>query len=594
MPFYSDEIVSEVRSRNDIVDVVGRVAHLVKKGSNYFCCCPFHNEKTPSMSVSPSKQIYYCFGCHAGGDVISFVSRSRNITFGEAIRELAEESGVALPQKEMSTAEKRVSEDKKRVLEIYKAAAVFYVKKLFDKEGEPARRYIESRKLSVDTVKKFGIGFTGREQDGLYRHIKSLGYEDEILKKSMLFNFDEKKGPSDRFWNRVMFPIMDKNSRVIAFGGRVMGDAKPKYINSTETIIYEKNRHLFGLNYARSSRSDRLILCEGYVDVIALHQAGFDYAVASLGTALTENQARLIGNHVKEVVLSYDSDGAGINAALRAIPILKRQGLSVSVLSMAPYKDPDEFIKGLGKEEYLKRIENAEDEFDFRVRQLAAGFDLSKKRDKALFSQQVATWLGEYESRVTREIYEKDFARKYDIDLRALETEVLREGERQRIENETRQVHEEDRAARKALSRAEDGYTATARYLISWVSESPEFFNKMKNLLTPEDFPDEFSIDIAKEVFASYERLGNVSPAAILSRYEEENEQNAAAAYFAADLMIPMEEKERERAFYEACGKIKRESLSRRSAKASSENDLAAWQQCRNELAELEKLLKKK
>lgn len=594
MGFIPEDVIEEVRNRNDIVDVVGRVVHLTKKGSNYFGLCPFHNEKSPSFSVSPSKRMFYCFGCNAGGDVISFVMRTKNSTYVEAIRELAEASGVRLPEREMSEREKREAGEKKRVLDIYKAAAVFYCKKLYDpEEGLQARKYLENRKLTAETAKKFGLGFTGRDQSGLYKHLRELGYDDAIIKKSSLVVFDEKRGPSDRFWNRVMFPIMDINNKVIAFGGRVMGDAKPKYINSNETIIYEKNRHLYGLNYARSSHSKRLLLCEGYVDVISLHQAGFDYAVASLGTALTENQARLIGRHVEEVVITYDSDGAGVQAAQRAIPILKKFGLHVSILSMAPYKDPDEFIKGLGKEEYEKRIENAEDEFDFRVRKLAEGMDLSKKRDKAQFGQTVASWLSEYDSRMVREIYEKDFARRYDIDLRSLETEVVREGERLRIENEAKQANEEDKAARKTLTRTEDGFTATSRYILSWVSGSPEYYSKLKLIMEPDDFPDEFSVDVAKSVYSAFEQKGSVDPAAIIGRYTEENEQSAAASYFAADIQIPIDDREKEKAFYEAVVKIKRESLTKKKEKASADNDAAAWQQYKNELVELEKLLKK-
>ena len=287
MPYFSDDIIEEVRSRNDIVDVIGQYVHLTKKGSTYFGLCPFHNEKTGSFSVSPNKQMYYCFGCGAGGNVFTFMMQYENFTFGEAMEALADRAGVALPKQEYSAAQKREADKKQRLLEINKEAARYFYTLLRNDRGKHALAYFQKRELSEETMKKFGLGYSDQYSDDLYRYLRSKGYEDEILKESGLVTIDERRGGYDKFWNRAMFPIMDVHNKVIGFGGRVMGDGEPKYLNSPETPIFDKSRNLYGLNFARTTKKPQFLLCEGYMDVIALHQAGFDNAVASLGTALT-------------------------------------------------------------------------------------------------------------------------------------------------------------------------------------------------------------------------------------------------------------------------------------------------------------------
>ena len=336
MPYFSDDIIEEVRSRNDIVDVIGQYVHLTKKGSTYFGLCPFHNEKTGSFSVSPNKQMYYCFGCGAGGNVFTFMMQYENFTFGEAMEALADRAGVALPKQEYSAAQKREADKKQRLLEINKEAARYFYTLLRNDRGKHALAYFQKRELSEETMKKFGLGYSDQYSDDLYRYLRSKGYEDEILKESGLVTIDERRGGYDKFWNRAMFPIMDVRGKVIGFGGRVMGDGEPKYLNSRETILFDKGRNLYGLNYAKRSRSNAIILCEGYMDVISLHQAGFTNTVAPLGTAFTPNQAMLLKRYTNEVILSFDSDGAGIKAALRALPILRQNGLRGRVLSMKP------------------------------------------------------------------------------------------------------------------------------------------------------------------------------------------------------------------------------------------------------------------
>ena len=355
---YSREVIDEVISRNDIVDVISGYVKLKKNGSSYTGLCPFHNEKSPSFSVSGQRQLYHCFGCGAGGNVITFVMEYENMTFLEAVKMLGERAGVALPQTSMSEEDRKERGIRDRLLEINKIAATYYYRQLRSENGKAGLDYLKKRELSDSTINSFGLGYATQSTGNLYKLLKDKGYDDDILKESGLFTYE--RGIHEKFWNRVIFPIMDINNKVIGFGGRVMGDAKPKYLNSPETRLFDKSRNLYGLNIARTSRKPNMIICEGYMDVISMHQAGFNQAVASLGTALTPGHARLLKRYTDNVLITYDSDEAGVKAALRAIPILKEAGLSTKVINMRPYKDPDEFIKAMGAEAFQERIDNAE------------------------------------------------------------------------------------------------------------------------------------------------------------------------------------------------------------------------------------------
>ena len=405
MPLYSEDIIEEVRSRNDIVDVISQYVRLTRKGSTYFGLCPFHNEKTGSFSVSPNKQMYYCFGCHAGGNVFTFLMQYENFTFGEALEALAERAGVALPKQEYSATQRMEADKRARLLEINKEAAKYFFMLLRSERGKRAMEYFKKRELSDETIKKFGLGYSDQYSDDLYRYLRNKGYEDEILKESGLVTIDERRGGHDKFWNRAMFPIMDVHNKVIGFGGRVMGDGEPKYLNSPETKIFDKSRNLYGLNFARTTKKPQLLLCEGYMDVIALHQAGFDNALASLGTALTSGHANLLKRYTKDVYLTYDSDGAGIKAALRAIPILKEVGITTKVINMKPYKDPDEFIKALGAEAYQERIDQAENSFLFEVRILEQEYEMHDPESKTSFYNEVAKKLCGFSEKLARDNY---------------------------------------------------------------------------------------------------------------------------------------------------------------------------------------------
>ena len=410
---YSDDIIEEVRMKNDIVDVISQYVKLTRKGSSYFGLCPFHNEKTPSFSVTPSKQMYYCFGCGAGGNVYNFIMEYENYSFGEALSHLADRAGVELPKIEYSREAREKAEQRAALLEINKLAAQYFYYQLRREGGKTAYGYLTGRGLSEETIRKFGLGYSDKYSDDLYKYLKGKGYSDELLRESGLFNVDERRGMYDKFWNRVIFPIMDVNNRVIGFGGRVMGDGKPKYLNSPETKIFDKSRNLYGLNVARTTRKNYLILCEGYMDVIAMHQAGFTNAVASLGTALTSGHASLVKRYTKEVLLLYDSDGAGIRAALRAIPILREAGVTSRVVSLKPWKDPDEFIKNEGAEAFEERLNQAMDSFMFRVHIAEQEFAMDAPQGQNQFFERCAEMLLELSDELERNLYIEAIVKEY-------------------------------------------------------------------------------------------------------------------------------------------------------------------------------------
>ena len=555
--YYPDEVIEEVRSRNDIVDVISGYVKLQRKGSSYFGLCPFHNEKSPSFSVSPGKQMYYCFGCGAGGNVFTFLMEYENYSFQEAVKTLADRAGVALPEIEYSQEAKRARDEKNAVLEVNREAAKYYYYLLRTPEGAPGLEYLKKRGLTAETMQRFGLGYAGRYSDGLYRYLKKKGVSDELLKKSGLMQVNEKQGMYDKFWNRVMFPIMDLNGKVVGFGGRVMGDAKPKYLNSPETAVFDKSRNLYGLNFARSSRKKQLLLCEGYMDVISLHQAGFTNAVASLGTALTSQHASLLKRFTDEAVLTYDSDEAGIRAALRAIPLLKEAGVTAKVLHMEPYKDPDEFIKAQGAEAFQERIDQAENSFLFEISVLEKSFDMSDPEEKTKFFQAVARKISGFELEVERENYIEAITGKYQISFQGLRKMVM---------NWLMQGAPPVREAPKSGKRKEkeDGILKSQRLILTWLAEHPGLYPSVRQYIHPEDFSQELYQKAAKLLFDQLEK-GEVNPAQILSAFEDPEEQGQAAALFHADLAVETP-KEWDKALRETLAKIMDYSIKKKTA----------------------------
>ncbi|MBQ2320132.1 MAG: DNA primase [Lachnospiraceae bacterium] len=571
MPWYTEEQIEQVRSANSIVDVIGSYVRLKRTGGGYMGLCPFHNEKSPSFHVNPSRQMYKCFGCGVGGSVITFVMEYENYSFTEAIEALAQRAGIDLPKQDMTEEQKRQDGLRKTLIEINMKAASYYYAKLKSPQGKPGYDYLSSRGLTDDTIKHFGLGYAGQGGGELYRYLRHEGYSDSILKETGLFKMEE-RGVYDKFWNRVIFPIMDVNNRVIGFGGRVMGDAKPKYLNSPETKLFDKSRNLFGLNYAKLGKKDSFILCEGYMDVIALHQAGFTNAVASLGTAFTGQQANIIRRYTENVFLTYDSDEAGVKAALRAIPLMRQVGINAKIIHMEPYKDPDEFIKALGTEEFQKRIDEAENSFFFEIDVIKRSFDMNDPEQKTKFYHAMAKKLLTFEDKVQRENYIEALAAKYSIrkdDLRSL---VIRYGT-ELPERYEQDFENSDTNVRKKKSFSEEGIEYSYRLLLSWIVERTELFEKVSSIVKADDFFGEPYSEAAKLLYQQLDS-GELVPAKIINNFPDAQQQNIVAGMFQTSFKTELDIEEQEKALNELVFKIKEYSIERRTRELKDMNEL--------------------
>ena len=510
--YYGEDIVEEVRQKTDIVDLVGQYVHLKKKGSSYFGLCPFHGEKTASFSVSPGKQIFYCFGCGKAGDSIRFLMEYENLSFVEALEELAERANITLPKEEKR--DKGEEDLRYKILEINKQAALFYVKQLRSEKGKQGLAYCAKRKLSGESITHFGLGYAGKERDSLYQYCKSLGFKDRVLQESGLFSFKE-NGVYDKFFNRLIFPIMDLHNRVIGFGGRVMGDGEPKYLNSPETKLFDKSRNLFALNFSRKSRANYFILCEGYMDVISLHQWGFPEAVAALGTAFTEQQADLMKRFNSLIYLCFDSDGAGKKACKRAISILREKKLEGKVIHLSPYKDPDEFLKAEGKEAFEKRIEEAKNAFLWEVEEKKTEFDLHDPAGMQKYMESIAELLRtSFSDPVERENYLKAVAREQMLKAENLQHLVDKEEEKTQLSFGLRK-----NAGRQEKKREEKWNSPLEEEFLSVLMQRNEFVDLAKKYIEEVDFQGDF----AKEIYLKL--LSGLSAKAILDSYQNEEEK---------------------------------------------------------------------
>lgn len=571
--YYPEEIIEEVRMRNDIVDVISGYVKLQKKGSNYFGLCPFHNEKSPSFSVSPQKQMYYCFGCGAGGNVITFVMEYESYTFSEAVKMLADRAGIKLPEVEYSKEERAKADKRSTLLEINKLAANYFYYQLHQPQGKIGYDYFKRRALTDETIRRFGLGYSNKTSSDLYKYLRSKGYTDEILRDSGLVTMEE-RGTYDKFWNRVMFPIMDVNNRVIGFGGRVMGDGEPKYLNSPETMVFDKSRNLYGLNYARTSREKYMLACEGYMDVIAMHQAGFTNAVASLGTAFTAQHAMLLKRYTDQVILTYDSDGAGIKAALRAIPILKEVGISTKVLNLKPYKDPDEFIKNMGADAFRERIAQAKNSFLFEIDVLKRDYDLNDPEQKTRFYNAVARKLLEFSEALERDNYTQAVAKEHFIPYEDLRRLVNRLGNQlSGMPPKAASGQYEQREKKKKVER-EDGIRQSQRLLLTWLIERPQLFEKIEGIVGPDDFKEPLYRQVAQMVFEDHAH-GDLNPARILNHFINDEEQyKEVAALFNASLKESLNNEEQQKAFSETVLRVRKNSLDYASRNAADISEL--------------------
>ncbi len=523
--YYPEELVEEVRQKNDIVDVVSGYVRIKQKGANYVGLCPFHNEKTGSFSVSPSRQIFKCFGCGIGGNVFTFVMQYENYTFVEAMKMLAERAGIKLPEAEYDENAKKAMNKKARIMELNKDAANYFYFQLRAPQGEVGMRYFKNRELSDETMKKFALGYANVKSDDLVLYLKSKGYTDNEIVDSGVASFHEKYGLHDKFWNRVMFPIQDINNKVIGFGGRVIGEGEPKYLNSPETIVFDKSRNLYGMNFARTSRKGYLILCEGYMDVIAMHQAGFTEAVASLGTAFTGGQAAILRRYADQIILAYDSDGAGTKAALRAIDILRNYGMTGRILHLEPYKDPDEFIKNLGREAFEERIQNAEDSFRFELRMMEKGYDLKSPESKLKFRkalvEKMYTLSDQFEDikpfiELVCEIYHFG----YD----EMCSSVASYGNSSQAKMSTVRRQEETEVKRN--KKKEDPVLYNQKVLLTWLVDEPFLYAKIKDYIHVDDFSDGIYRKAAERLIQALEDGEVPNPGAIMTSLQASEETN--------------------------------------------------------------------
>ncbi len=556
MSFYSQDLVEEIRARSDIVDVISSYIKLQRKGSNYVGVCPFHNDRNPSMSVNQPRQIYHCFSCGAGGDVFKFVMEYENLTFPEAMKVLAERAGISLPKRETSKEARQQADIKAQIMEMNKLAAKFYYYTLRQPAGKVGLDYLLRRQLSQETIRRFGLGYADQYSNSLYQYLKNKGYSDQLLKESGLVQADEKRGMYDKFWNRVIFPIMDIRNRVIGFGGRVMGDGKPKYLNSPETKVFDKSRNLYGLHLARLSRKPNIILCEGYMDVIAMHQAGFPQAVASLGTAFTVQQSAILKRYTNEVLLTYDNDEAGVRAALRAIPILRDAGLSAKIINMEPYKDPDEFIKAMGAESFQKRIDEAESSFSFELRTMERQYDFEEPESKTAFYKALSEKLLTYEQGIERNNYIQAAAKRYHLGYEELSDMVNRIGKH--LGGLTRAP-----APTKPISqrkRPEDLSLRSQRLLITFMSSEERMFLAVRRYVEPEEFTDPLCRKVA-ELLEEQQKKGHLNPAALFQYFtEEEDQQNLSAMLHGTPLALSGKEEEK-KALQETILRVKQSSI---------------------------------
>lgn len=517
---YSEELIEEIKNSNDIVDVISQYVNLKRSGRNFFGLCPFHKERSPSFSVSPDKQIFHCFGCGAGGNVIHFISKIENADFKEAIGILANRAGIELPTLN-NYEDNKTALLKSKVYEINQIAAEFYHQNLYKPTSKIGQEYIKKRKLDNRTLKSFLIGYSGNF-DELYRILKQKGFtEEEILASSLVNKTDDGKY-IDRFRKRVMFPIQDTRNKVIAFGGRVTDDSKPKYINSPENIVYSKGRHLFGLNVAKRGELKNIIIVEGYMDAISLYQRGITNVVASLGTALTEAQGRLLRRYSERVTIGYDSDGAGQAATLRGLEILQNIGCDVRILQISGAKDPDEYVIKYGPERFLKCVEQAISLVEFKVKMLKQSLNLDNINDKIKFLNQVAKILSNVTNSIERELYVEKIANEYNVSKEAIYGEVNKLIYAKNTGEKTLEKPIVKKEIKKEKQEIDSSTTKRENLIIYLLINYPqESYKKIKSVISENDMKLEENQKILKKMYEEIEK-GNIN-IDILNYFEEQN-----------------------------------------------------------------------
>ena len=511
MVMYENSLIDEIKANTDIVEIISGYVALKRKGSNYFGLCPFHNEKSPSFSVSQNKQIFHCFGCGAGGDAIGFLKKIENISFGEAVEMLAEKANITLPKLETSEEDKKRMLLQEKVLKVNEAAALFFHENLYKPNAKPAQEYVKKRKLDNNTLKKFQIGYSGNYDD-LYKELKKQGFNDEEMLESRLIIKSKNGALIDAFRSRLMFPIKDVKDRVIAFGGRALDDSKPKYINSPDTVLYSKGRNLFALNIAKKTDKDYLIMVEGYMDAISLHQRGIDNAIASLGTALTERQGRLLKRYKSKIIIGYDSDGAGQDATMRGLEILQNLGFDIRVLQLEGAKDPDEFVIKYGSGKFNLYVQNAISLVEFKVKKIKEKFNLNQANDKIKFLNEISNILLKVDNDIEKEVYIDKISKNHNISKEAIYAQLnklsLSNSIGQKVLERKVPVKSFDIKTKKENN---DAKTARENLLIMLlINNGQVVYERVKDEISPNDFKDERNKKIAEVLYEELEK-GDIS-----------------------------------------------------------------------------------
>lgn len=536
MARYSDEVINDVRQSNDIVDVISQYVHLKRSGRNFFGLCPFHNEKSPSFSVSPDKQIFHCFGCGVGGNVFSFITQIEGINFVEAVQMLAERANIQLPTLQDNGDSQR-EELKAKVYKVNEFTAEFYHQNLYKPQAKIAQEYVKKRQLSNETLKSFKIGFSGKF-DELYQELKKQGFGEREILESGLVNKNERGQYIDRYRNRLMFPICDARGKVIAFGGRVLDDSKPKYINSPENVVYSKGRNLFGLNVAKKGDLKRILIVEGYMDVISLHQRGITNVVAPLGTALTEQQGWLLRKNSEQIILSFDSDEAGLKAKLRALDILQNMGCDLRILQMEGAKDPDEYIIKYGNARFNNLVDKALSIIEFKVKILKKDLNLENTNDKIKFLNEIAKLISNVNNTIEREVYIEKIAKEYDISKEAIYAEVnkltYKNVKTEKVLEKPKPVVTHIKREKKVISEAVKRRENTVISLL--LMGDLNIFEILRQNIKVENFQDEVNKKIAQKLYEEFEK-GNSNINAIIDNLEQD-EQNQITMIMSEDYEI--------------------------------------------------------
>lgn len=533
---YSDELIDEIRSKNDIVDIISQYVVLKRSGRNFFGLCPFHKEKSPSFSVSPDKQIFHCFGCGVGGNVFHFVEKIENLGFIESLEMLADRAGINLPTISNSVDDKLLKL-KSKVYDINAETAKFYHENLYKPTSKEAQNYIKKRKLDNRTLKNFLIGYSGNFNE-LYVHLKSKGFTDEEILTSGLVNKNDNGKFIDRFRRRLMFPIQDTRNRVIAFGGRVLDDSKPKYINSSENIVYSKGKYLFGLNVAKKEHLKKIIIVEGYMDAISLHQRGITNAVASLGTALTESQGRLLRKSSEQVIIGYDADGAGQAATVRGLEILQNLGCDIRILQIEGAKDPDEFVTKYGPERFLKYVDNAISLVEYKIKVLKQKLDINNTNDKIKFLKEIAKELAKISNNIEREVYVDKISLEYNISKEAIYSEINKliygKNEDEKRINVTKVVQPQ----KKVIEETDKAVAKREGLIIYLLINYPnEAYSKIKEVVSVEDIKSERNKKVITKLYEELEKgYSNINN--VLDWFQEEEIINYLTSIMAYDFEI--------------------------------------------------------